>query len=255
MTNKLGLPFDYQEAPQFFDAFNEDSEARNSLVSSILKEHKSKKVLDLTCGTGSQVFYLLKHGFEVVGADFSPELLAIARKKATKAKMKARFIDGDMRTLEVGQFDAVITISNAVGHLTKTGFLKAMGNINKNLRIGGIYVFDIFNLEAMSDEAVGNLGWHIQKKVGDTHVHGLQCSTIDRCTGLLTSFDHIVLQKNALKPELKRHKFSLQIYKATELKEMLAQKSFEVISQYDWDGAKFNNKKSLNVVTVARKCA
>jgi hypothetical protein len=50
-----------------------------------------------------------------------------------------------MRTLKIGLFDAVITISNAVGHLTKAGFEKAMRSINKNLKEGGIYIFDIFN--------------------------------------------------------------------------------------------------------------
>jgi SAM-dependent methyltransferase len=48
-------------------------------------------------------------------------------------------------------FDAVITIFNAVGHLTKSGFEKAIRNIHRNLNAGGIYVFDILNLEAMTD--------------------------------------------------------------------------------------------------------
>ena len=38
-----------------YDAFNEkDSEATNCLIESMLKKHKVKSVLDLTCGTGSQ---------------------------------------------------------------------------------------------------------------------------------------------------------------------------------------------------------
>ena len=47
---------------------------------------------------------------------------------------------------QVGQFDAVITIFNAVGHLTKQDFKKAIQNIYTNLNDRGLYVFDIYNL-------------------------------------------------------------------------------------------------------------
>jgi SAM-dependent methyltransferase len=252
---KLGLPFEYQISPEYFDAYNlsADTAEKNAVIEGILKSHNVKTVLDLTCGTGSQVFYLAEHGYKVVGADISPALLEIARKKAVQENVAIQFLDGDMRTIEVGQFDAVITIFNAVGHLTKAGFEKAMRNINRNLRHGGLYVFDIMNLEAMTDEAVANLAWHIQKTVGDMHIHGIQCSIIDRQNGRLTAFDHVVLQKNAEKPELRKHKFSLQIYTADELKEMLGRHGFEVIEQLGLDGAPFVKEKTPNILTVAKK--
>ncbi len=256
MNGKLGLPFEYQVLPEYFDAYNisDDTDAKNSVIEKILKEHKIKTVLDLTCGTGSQVFYLSKQGYKVVGADISLALLEIAKKKAVKEKIKPKFIHGDMRNIRVGQFDAVISIFNAVGHLSKSDFIKAMKNIGHNLNDNGLFVFDILNLEIMTDDQVAKLAWHIQKKVGDTSIHGIQCSTIDRKEGRLNCFDHIVLQKNAEKPELKKYKFSLQIYTASVLKEMLAQCGFETIGQYGLDGSKFNRKKTMNILTVAKKC-
>jgi ubiquinone/menaquinone biosynthesis C-methylase UbiE len=256
MTNgKLGLPFEYQKNPEFFDAYNlsEDTDTKNSIIEGFLRKYKVNTVLDLTCGTGSQVFYLMKHGYDVVGSDFSPALLEIARKKAAQQKMKVKFIDGDMRSIQVGQFDAAITIFNAVGHLTKDGFEKAMKNIHRNLHHGGLYVFDILNLEAMTDEVVTNLAYHIQKKVGNIHIHGIQCSTIDRKKGRLTAFDHVVLQKNAEKPQWQRNRFTLQIYTAKELQEMLIRHGFEILGQYELDGSAFTKKKSLSILTVARK--
>jgi ubiquinone/menaquinone biosynthesis C-methylase UbiE len=255
-TGKLGLPFEYQVSPEYFDTYNisDDTDAKNSVIEKILKEHAVKTVLDLTCGTGSQVFYLSKHGLKVVGADISSALIEIAKKKAVKEKIKTKFIHGDMRTIREGQFDAVISIFNAVGHLSKSDFLKAIKNISHNLNDGGIYVFDILNLEIMTDEQVAKLAWHIQKKVGDMSIHGIQCSTIDREQGRLNCFDHVVLQNNAEKPELKKYKFSLQLYTAKELKEMLDQCGFKTIAQYGLDGSKFNNKKTMNILTVAKKC-
>lgn len=252
---KLGLPFEYQIAPQYFDAYNisADTDMKNGIIEGILNKYGVKTVLDLTCGTGSQVFHLASHGFEVVGADISHALLEIARNKALQEKKQIRFIDGDMRTISVGLFDAVITIFNAIGHLTKNGFERALDNIHRNLRPGGIYVFDIMNLQAMTDEAVANLSWHIQKTVGDTKIHGVQCSVIDRHKGRLTAFDHVVLQKNAEKPQFKNYKFSLQIYSADELRQMLNKHGFDVLEQRDFLEPMFDKEKTLNFLTVAQK--
>lgn len=257
MTNnkKLGLPLEYKKLPEFFDSHNIDdnTELKNSVVEKLLKERGAKTVLDLTCGTGSQVLFLAKKGYEVVGSDFSPELLKIARKKAKEVKSNLRFIDGDMRTIKVGKFDAVITMFNAVGHLTKFGFEKAIKNIGSNLKDGGIYVFDIFNLEALSDEVVSGFSMHKHKKIGDMKLHSVQCSTIDRKKGFLTSYDHHILQKNAEEPIRINNKFSLQIYSAKELREMLAKCGFKTLEQYDIDGSKFLTKKSISILTVAEK--
>lgn len=135
----LGLPFEYQEKPEYFDAHNvnERTESKNAFIEKLLKAQNVKTVLDMTCGTGSQVFYLAKRGYEVIGSDFSPALLEQARKKAAALGLDLTFIDGDIRTLRVGPFDAVISIFNAIGHLSKLDFEKALQNIRANLKEGG----------------------------------------------------------------------------------------------------------------------
>jgi SAM-dependent methyltransferase len=251
----LGLPLEYKKLPQYFDIWNinEDTCAKNSVIEKLLKRHDVKTVLDLTCGTGSQVFFLLEHGYQVVGADFSPELLKIARKRGLAQKLKVKFIDGDMRTLQVGQFDAVISIFNAVGHLSKAGFTKAIKNAAGNLKNGGIFVFDIFNLEAMTDKVVAEFACYVHRKINNIQILSTQCSTIDRENGILTSYDSYMIQKDVLKPEIFSNKFSLQIYSAKELSDILAQNGFATLGQYDMDGSKFQRLKSLNILTVARK--
>jgi ubiquinone/menaquinone biosynthesis C-methylase UbiE len=189
----------------------------------------------------------------VTGADFSPDLLNQARNKAVREKLDINFIDGDMRSLQVGSFDAVITIDNAIGHLTKVDFEQAMCNIHKNLKDGGLYLFDILNLEAMTDEVVANLSWHLHKKINDSQVHVVQCQTIDRQNGYLTSYDNYTIQKNAEKPEMFSNIFSLKIYTAKELQEMLSSNGFDVIDQLSMDGSAFVNDKTISMLTVAKK--
>lgn len=255
MSSKLGLPLEYKKLPEYFDAHNvgDDTDLKNSVVEKLLKKYDVKTVLDLTCGTGSQVFFLAKRGYEIIGSDFSSELIKIAKKKAKEAKLNLRFIDGDMRTIKVGKFDAVITMFNAVGHLTKSGFEKAMRNVGKNLKDNGIYVFDIFNLEALTDEVVSNFSMYKHKKFRDSQLHSVQCSTVDRKNGFLTSYDSHILQKKSDKPVRINNKFSLQIYSAKELREMLARCGFKTLEQFDVDGSKFLEKKSISILTVAQK--
>ena len=253
--SEFGLPPEYQEIPEYFDAQNigDDMEARNAVIESLLKEHKVQSVLDMTCGTGSQVFYLKERGYDVTGSDFSPVLLDIARKKAREQHVSVTFIDGDVRKVRLGKFDAVITIFNAVGHLTKDDFEVALHNIYHNLKQGGIYVFDIFNLAAMTDKTISALAMLIDKKVGNKKLHLSQFSTLNRTNGLLTSYNNYSTQEGVKKPKNFQSHFTLQIYEARELQEMLSRAGFEAISQYDMNGDNFIESESLNILTVAQK--
>ncbi len=253
--HKLGLPFEYQQMPEYFDAHNvnEETEAKNALIEKLLKEQRVNTVLDMTCGTGSQVFYLAERGYEVVGSDFSPALIKMARHKAEKTGENITFLDGDMRDLHVGKFDAVITIFNAIGHLTKTDFEKALQNIHCNLKEGGVYIFDIFNLQAISDDIIDDFAMDIASVVNGVKIRNMQHSEIDRKNGLLISHDHYTISKNVNDPEIHTNSFSLQIYTAGELQVMLARNGFEVLHQYDMEGNDFMVDKSLNILTVAKK--
>lgn len=196
-------PSHYNKEAASYDAFNEkSSEQINKLIEKILEAHKVKTVLDLTCGTGSQVFWLAKRGYRVTGADINAKMLTIARRKAKQEKVSLQFLKGDMRTLRVGEFDAVITIFNAIGHLTKLDFEEAMRNVHKNLKMGGLYIFDIFNLSYLREgNNITKLTIDWQEVVDGTKVREIQYSTISE-EGVLTSYDTYYEQKGAANPKM-----------------------------------------------------
>ena len=83
----------YNTRAECYDEFNENnSKAINALLEKILKEHQVATVLDLTCGTGSQVFWLQEKGFEIVGSDISQSMLKIAKQKAKLKQLKIMLI-------------------------------------------------------------------------------------------------------------------------------------------------------------------
>ena len=253
-SDNLGLPFEYQKYPDFFDALNinDDTAKKNAIIANLLKLNKVKTVLDFTCGTGSQVFFLTDHGYQCTGVDFSPVPLQAARGRALQEKLNIQWIDGDMRTLQVGQFDAVITIFNAIGHLIHADFEIALKNIHRNLKEGGIYVFDILNAAVMDESTVANLSYHVHKKVGDGQIYSAQCSTFDSQSNCLTSYNMVMIQERANVPHRFTEEYALQLYTAEELKEILNKNGFEIVGQYGIDGEEFFPDKTLSMLTVAR---
>lgn len=257
-SKDLGLPIEYQQYPEYFDIPSNASHAdeKNKVIEKVLRRYKTNSVLDMACGTGAQVFYLLNLGYKVVGSDFSPGLLEIARNKALKQNIAAEFIDGDMRNLQAGQFDAVITIDNAIGHLVKKDFNIAIGNIYKNLKNGGVYVFDILNLDAMTDEVIEADSKKMTSEsiaIDGSIIHNVRHSTIDRDNGILTSDEMITIQKNGDQKQIK-NKCSLQIYTMNDLNDILSKNGFKIIEQYKIDAYTFHqDDQGYSILTVAMK--
>jgi SAM-dependent methyltransferase len=71
------------------------------------------RALDLGCGTGTNVIYLARHGWEAIGVDFSPLAIQQARQKAGGIP-GASFVEGDVSRLSQlgidGLFDFVLDI-------------------------------------------------------------------------------------------------------------------------------------------------
>ncbi len=244
----------YNQVAKYYDSLNEkDSRITNQTVERILKKYKVKTILDLTCGTGSQALWLTKLGYEVVGYDINTQMLKIAKTKAKEEKMDIKFLKGDMRHVQVGQFDAVITIFSAVGHLTELDFEKAMRNIHKNLKKDGIYVFDIDNINyLLKSDNITKLSIDWLKMFGNIKARKIQYSTIME-DGILASYTTYILQQGTNKPKVKTSTHTLQVYSAKRLKIMLSRNGFKVLDQCSIDGSKFLNLKSDRIVMIAKK--
>ncbi len=66
------IPDWYNKESKRYDTFNENtinSRITNSTIEKILTKNKVNTVVDLTCGTCWQVFYLAKRGFTVTGSE------------------------------------------------------------------------------------------------------------------------------------------------------------------------------------------
>ncbi len=86
------------------------------------------RVLDASCGIGTQALGLAAAGYEVLGTDISPGSIERAQREAVERELPARFAVADLRRLgeDVGErFDAVLTFDNSLAHMLEDDELAA----------------------------------------------------------------------------------------------------------------------------------
>jgi len=58
----------------------------------LLEKTGAQRVLDAACGSGGHALALAQWGYDVVGVDVSPGMIALARRKAAEARLEVPFV-------------------------------------------------------------------------------------------------------------------------------------------------------------------
>jgi ubiquinone/menaquinone biosynthesis C-methylase UbiE len=130
-------------------AWTDRTEAEVERAMRMLRPQGGERVLDLACGSGRHALELKRQGFEVVGADISPELLEIARRDAEKEGLEVAFVEADLRELEFdAEFDIVLSLNDgAIGYLeTEAENLRAFEVVSRSLKPGGRHLMQLPNV-------------------------------------------------------------------------------------------------------------
>lgn len=105
------------------------------------------RVLELGCGTGDKLIPIASDGHQCVGLDFSPDMLAEARRKASDRGAAVEWMQGDMRSFDLGRtFDFVFITANSLLHLQEAeDLVSCFRSVRRHLAPGARFVFDVFN--------------------------------------------------------------------------------------------------------------
>jgi ubiquinone/menaquinone biosynthesis C-methylase UbiE len=115
---------------QYFDDLT-DSPHLNRFLS---KLPKTSKILDVGCGPGQFSLYFTNKGFDVIGIDFSKQMIEIARKKVPDVDF--RYMDMRKLEFEKESFDGILTAYSLI-HIPSSDLLSVLNSFSRILKVNG----------------------------------------------------------------------------------------------------------------------
>ena len=117
----------YDLLAPFYDAVNSEIDYSKwaDFITEILNRHNKIEgeniILDLGCGTGNMTLELAERGYDMIGVDYSVQMLDVARNRAEKLKLdgKILWLCQDMSDFELyGTVDAAVSCLDCINHIT-----------------------------------------------------------------------------------------------------------------------------------------
>lgn len=139
----------YQTLSAYYDRFTDDvgyEQWADFFEQLFAREGiRPKLVLDLACGTGSLTRLLAERGYDMIGADASPEMLMQAMQNTIDCDPRPLLINQRMEELDLyGNVDACLCCLDSVNYVTDPGDLaEAFCRVHLFLDPDGLFVFDI----------------------------------------------------------------------------------------------------------------
>ena len=140
----------YQALSAYYDRFTDDvgyADWADFFERLFAREGiQPKLVLDLACATGSLTRILAERGYEMIGADASPEMLMQAMQNTMDCEPRPLFLNQRMEALDLyGTVDACLCCLDSINYVTEPQTLqKAFERVHLFLEPKtGLFVFDI----------------------------------------------------------------------------------------------------------------
>ena len=129
------------------------------LITGILKRYgiENELVLDLGCGTGTLTELLAKEGYDMIGVDYSEEMLGRAMEKREQSGLSILYLLQDMREFELyGTVKAVVSVCDSLNYLLEEDdIIETFRLVNNYLDPKGLFIFD-FNTVYKYRDVIGD---------------------------------------------------------------------------------------------------
>lgn len=138
-------------------------------IDNILEQHGIGKglVLELGCGTGSMTRKMADKGYDMIGIDYSEEMLSIARQRSEDKEEGILYLCQDMREFELyGTVAAIICVCDSINYMLNEEDLSKVFNLASNyLDPGGLFIFDM-DTEYLYKEVLGDNTTYMNHEAG-----------------------------------------------------------------------------------------
>lgn len=226
------------------------------LVKKIKKPHAH--VLDVGCGFGRHALELTKRGFQVVGVDFSQDMIARAKEEANAQSLDSvQFLHMDIRELSFSkEFDVALSLFTSFGYFEKDeDHLLVLCNIARALRDEGQFFLELNN------------GMHTStwlKREGEETNEGNTLSREDMLSNGLkvrTTHTYFPEEKRLITTRTwkeggkkKQYTASIRLFSLEELSQLFDQCNLSIASVWStYEGKKFTGEEPRMLVLAKKE--
>lgn len=150
----------YQQMAGLYDKLMDDAPYNQwaDVTKEVFKQSSIpvKQIVDLGCGTGQITTRLATEGYQMIGVDYSIDMLSYAEQRATEEKLSIQWIHQDLRDIEgITQMDAVVSYCDVINYITTVEELHTVfANVADMLKDNGTFVFDVHSLHHVEHDLV-----------------------------------------------------------------------------------------------------
>jgi SAM-dependent methyltransferase len=220
-----------------FEDWNASIERQGQQLAQVIQVNwpDASRLLDVSCGIGTQAIALAKHGFHITASDLSSKSVKRAGKEAEARALNISFSVCDMRQAFAQHgtgFDVVISCDNSVPHLlSDEDILTALEQMYLCLKPGGGCLVTVrdYEVEARGKNIVKPYG---QRIVDEKRYIGLQVWDFEGEHYNLTVF---FIEEDLTSREVHTHVFRTKYYAVTtsRLLELMKRAGFEKTERLD----------------------
>ncbi len=235
----LTANIDYKKRAEYFDA--------------IIKKFKTTKeniLLDLACGTGSISEEMSRLGYDVIGVDYSEEMLGIAIEKKFDSGLPIQYLCQDMREIDMfGTVDVTICALDSINHLANSDDVaKTFKRVSLFAEPGGLFIFDVNTLYKHQNILANNTFTYETDNVYCVWENTLSKSGDE----VKMNLEFFELEENGLYSR-SSDSFTESAYSVEFIDGLLIESGFEILARYADDTFSSPIDNTQRIVYVARK--
>jgi SAM-dependent methyltransferase len=222
-----------------------------AFIEQVCQLQPGQRVLDLACGGGDQAAILARKGYDVLGVEIAPPLVAHARERFARDGLAGEFICGDMRAIAYeGEFDAVLVLSGSFGFFGDAGDQALLGQIAQALKPGGKAFIMYVRLQA---EGGRRRAWQRVKEGLELTESCFDFETGTMCTWIAIIQDDGAMLRPSSEPSYYTADERIRCYTVPEMRRMLNIAGLEPCGFYGRDMSPEPGAETPRDIVVAVK--